>query len=207
LRQYFFVVFSFFVLFAAAAIFSAGRPRWPAFAPAVDYPALAAAVLMAAAALRAATTDSRLTAVCSLGFIGASAALIFVLFGAPDVALTQLLVETLTLVIISFVLWRLPPLKRDPRPAWEKIAALTLSLAVGGLAAVLTLSTLSGDLDPKLTAYFAENSLKLAHGRNIVNVILVDFRALDTLGEIVVVAGAALSALILLRSGHRERRP
>ncbi|MFO7715502.1 hydrogen gas-evolving membrane-bound hydrogenase subunit E [Desulfosarcina sp.] len=156
-------------------------------------------VVMAAAVVVVVRARSRILAVCALGMVGGGVALVFLVYGAPDLALTQLLVETLTLIIVSIVLLRLPPLDQRPHPSGPArwIDAL-VAVGTGTLVAALTLAVTSGPIDRQLTAFFEQNSYIAAHGRNIVNVILVDFRSLDTLGEIVVVATAGLAGLSLL---------
>ena len=149
-------------------------------------------------------TRSVLLAICALGVVGAGIAMIFLAHGAPDLALTQLLVETLTVIIVSMILLRLPGLgdcKKKPRS--KKIFDSFLALSTGVLMTTLMLCVISLPLDRFLTDFFANKSYLAAHGRNIVNVILVDFRSMDTLGEIVVVATAGLAgyALILKRRG------
>ncbi|MGA6926880.1 MAG: hydrogen gas-evolving membrane-bound hydrogenase subunit E, partial [Desulfosarcina sp.] len=160
--------------------------------------------LMATAMGIVVAARSRVLAVCALGVVGSGAALIFLVYGAPDLALTQLLVETLTLIIVAIVLLRLPPLEK-PAGAASRMRWFDALLAVGtgGLVTALTLAVTSGPLDRQLTEFFELNSLVAAHGRNIVNVILVDFRSLDTLGEIVVVATAGLAGFSLLARRRR----
>ncbi len=168
-------------------------------------------LLIAAATLLVIATRSRLAAICALGVVGAGAALIFLTQGAPDLALTQLLVETLTVVIVALVLLRLPAptVSGHRRSRAGRARDLMVALAAGADAACLLLAVLRHPYDPALGAYFAAQSVPAAHGRNIVNVILVDFRALDTLGEITVVVTAALAAYALLAprsSGEGGRR-
>jgi len=145
---------------------------------------------------------SRLLAICCLGVVGAGIALLFLTYGAPDVALTQLLVETLTVIIVALVLLRLPDLNaRRTTPLKVKLSNAVIAVSVGTLVSLLILAVNSTELDLTITQFFEANSYLAAHGRNIVNVILVDFRSLDTLGEIAVVALAGLAgyALILKR--------
>ena len=152
----------------------------------------------------------RLAAIAGLGGVGAGVALIFLLFGAPDIALTQLLVETLTVIIVSLVLLKLPPLEKARR---RSLGRRCLDGAAAVCAGLLVASLLMGivdlPLDRGLTAFFEARSYVEAHGRNIVNVILVDFRSLDTLGEITVVVLAAWAAVALIRkrttTGATER--
>jgi len=144
---------------------------------------------------------SRLTSVCALGVSGAGIALLFMMFGAPDLALTQLLVETLTVIIVSVILLRLPVLG-DTRRGFLGIrwADAVISVAAGLMFAWLILGTSQLPFDRFITDFYETHSYQSAHGRNIVNVILVDFRGLDTMGEITVVALAGLAAFTLIRS-------
>jgi multicomponent Na+:H+ antiporter subunit A len=157
------------------------------------------AALMTAAVAVVVAARSRVLAVCALGVVGAGAALVFLLYGAPDLALTQLLVETLTLIFVSIVLLRLPPLAQSVGGNTKmRLANTAVAVAAGALVTALVLATTNGPLDLSLTEFFERNSYPAAHGRNIVNVILVDFRSLDTLGEIVVVATAGLAGFSLI---------
>jgi multicomponent Na+:H+ antiporter subunit A len=160
--------------------------------------------IMSAAIVAVVVTRSRVLAVCALGIVGGGAALVFLVYGAPDLALTQLLVENLTLIIVSIVLLRLPPLdKRAPPVSGMRWVDGLAAVCAGILVAALSVATTGGDIDRQLTAFFEQNSVIAAHGRNIVNVILVDFRSLDTLGEITVVATAGLSGFALI---HRRQK-
>jgi len=157
-------------------------------------------MLMLVSVIVVARSRSRLLAICGLGVIGAGIAIIFLAFGAPDVALTQLLVETLTLIIAAIVLLRLPLISRNHRlgPGQRRLS-LAVSISSGMLVAGLLLAVSQHDVDRTITTFFEQASYLKAHGRNIVNVILVDFRSLDTLGEIIVVASSALAGLALVR--------
>ncbi len=162
------------------------------------------AALIVVGTLVAATTSSLVTAVVAVGLAGYGLALVFLMNGGPDLALTQFAVETLFVVIVMAVLLRLPVTGKSTRTRGEKLA--DAGLAAGFAAAVFTatLWIISKPFDATLTRYFAETSLTEAYGRNVVNVILVDFRALDTFGEIAVVAFAALAAWALLRPTGRS---
>ncbi len=157
------------------------------------------AVLILAGTVLTTVTGSRIAAVAGLGVVGIGTALVFIVYSAPDVAITQLLVETLVVVLVAVVMLRLPVLpERRFRPGNAVIAAL-----VGGAVALTLLAVLADPLDRRLTAFFEAASWPEAYGRNIVNVILVDFRALDTFGEVAVVVIAALSAYALLRTTRK----
>jgi multicomponent Na+:H+ antiporter subunit A len=161
------------------------------------------AALIVAAAAGAVWTRSRLAAVAALGGVGFGIALIFVLMGAPDVAMTQFLVETLLVIIVLLVLQRLP------RPVYAEEGAKRtravrarnagIAIGVGAIMAGLLLAVTRIPFDPRVSEFFASEAVPGGYGRNIVNVILVDFRALDTLGEIVVLAAAAMGVLALVR--------
>jgi len=190
---------------------------WPLFGsakpalgvPALDGPIVAVGLvlLILAATVIVLTAERRLAAICGLGGVGAGVALIFLVFGAPDLALTQLMVETLTVIIVSLVLPRLPALNREKKtPLLRRIMRAGLCLTVGFLVTAMLMSVGQYPLDRSLTAYYETQSYLAAHGRNIVNVILVDFRALDTLGEITVVVLAAWAGIALIRK-PKERHP
>ena len=145
------------------------------------------------------TGRSRLTAICALGGVGAGIAVIFVLYGAIDVAMTQLFVEVLVVVFLAIAMVRLPPAGALPFRAGN--AALALLLGAG--VSLATLAVLATPLDPYLTTFFEQASVPKALGHNIVNVILVDFRGFDTMGEVSVVVIAGVAAIAALRAGRR----
>lgn len=159
----------------------------------------AAALLGAAVALRA---QSRLTAVAGLGVTGYSVALVFLLFGAPDLAMTQFAVETLTVVLFVLVLYRLPPFLSRSSPR-TRLRDAALALGFGTLVTLSLLSLAEQRFGSRLAPYFLEHSLPDGKGRNVVNVILVDFRSLDTLGEITVLGIAALGVAALMAAARR----
>ncbi|MEQ9121042.1 MAG: hypothetical protein RIM80_00535, partial [Alphaproteobacteria bacterium] len=116
------------------------------------------------------------------------------------VALTQFAVETLLVVILAAALIRLPLRRRDERSVGRKWKDGLVALGLGGAVTALLLAVLATPFDARLSDWFGANSYAEAHGRNVVNVILVDFRALDTLGEIAVLAIAAIAIAALLRA-------
>lgn len=162
-------------------------------------------LILALGVLTVVRAATRLTAIVSLGVQGVGVALVFMLFGAPDLSFTQFMVETLSVVILALVLTRLRLMRVDRRNFGAGLIDGTIALTVGvGMAALLMLIT-QGTFDLRLSEFFAQHSYMIAHGRNIVNVILVDFRALDTLGEITVVLIAGLSVLALIRVRAPDR--
>ncbi|MDJ0782255.1 MAG: proton-conducting transporter membrane subunit [Desulfosarcinaceae bacterium] len=193
------VLFTGWLAVAAVWLFSGGRlPPLPATNPPLLESGIVAVVVVATGLVL--FTRRSILAIAALGVVGAGAALIYLLMGAPDLALTQLLVETLTLVIITLVLIRLrkSKLTATPRSSGRYFKA-GLALLLGATLTLLMLLVTGSELDRDVTHFFETYSYVAAHGRNIVNVILVDFRSFDTLGEIVVVVLAALGAVALLR--------
>ena len=158
-------------------------------------------------ALTAIVSRSRLAAVAALGVVGYSVALIFVLFGAPDLAMTQFLIETLTVILFVLVFYHLPRFTiLSSRPVLVRDALMALGF--GSLITIIVWVGSGIQLYPKISEYFIENSLSRAHGRNVVNTILVDFRGFDTLGEITVlaVAGIGVYALLKLKPAKKKSR-
>ncbi|AUX20663.1 NADH dehydrogenase [Sorangium cellulosum] len=161
-------------------------------------------VLIVVAALSAVRAKTTMTAVLSLGTAGYGVALTFALYGAPDLAMTQFAVETLTAVIFVYVFWQFPQVvERSSRRI--RVRDGLISLACGTMVAVLTFGAAVNPTSSRLRDFYAEAAPTLAHGRNVVNVILVDFRALDTLGEITVLVTAAVGVGALLRIAAAER--
>jgi multicomponent Na+:H+ antiporter subunit A len=162
-----------------------------------------------AGAISAAVARSTMAAVLSLGTVGYGVAMIFLSFGAPDLAMTQFSVETLTVLIYVLVFRHFRGLGAlSPRltRARDAVIAAGIGTIIGGL--VLAVATT--ETAPRLQDYFVEFGPTLGHGRNIVNVILVDFRAFDTLGEITALAIAAIGVRGLLRlapNGHPGHEP
>ncbi|MFI7605396.1 Na+/H+ antiporter subunit A [Micromonospora sp. NPDC049366] len=172
---------------------------------------LVVALVLAVAAVLAVGARRRLTAMLLVGVTGYGTAMLFVLYGAPDLALTQFLVETATIAVFVLVLRRLPerfsvrPLRRA---RWLR---RTLAVAVGVVAAGLAFTAAGAREAPSISAAFPELSVEEGYGRNIVNVTLVDIRAWDTMGEmaVLVVTATGVASLIFERSrtGPRPRRP
>lgn len=186
-------------LLAAVAL-----PLWwaaPLPMPAMDTPSLAvagAAVAMIVAAIGVCLIRDAFVMLLVSGFVGLSSALMFLFLAAPDLAFTQFAVEVAFVVVIAAVLLRMRHLgvdAGDDAPVWPRAL-----VAVAGSAVLMLvlLSGMAGPLDTTLPDFFARASYPEAHGRNVVNVILVDFRAVDTMGEIAVVAIALLALLPLL---------
>lgn len=165
----------------------------------------AVALAMTAGAVATLRARSSLAAVAALGVVGYGVAVVFLLFGGPDLALTQFAVETLSVLLFVLVLRRLPRF-RPLSPPSERLLDGVVAAAAGVFVTALVLAASAAPHPASLTRYFADSSLALAHGRNVVNVILVDFRGFDTLGEITVLAVAAVGVAALLAPARPHRR-
>ncbi|SOD89209.1 hydrogen gas-evolving membrane-bound hydrogenase subunit E [Caenispirillum bisanense] len=186
---------------ALATLVAGGGVVMPAGSPAPDVLGLAAVAVAAAGTLLVVMTRSRLAAIGGLGMVGTAVALLFLMHGAVDVATTQFLVETLVVLLLAVALLRLPELTSLPaRPLPTRLRDGLIAGAAGLTVTLVLLAVLAEPFDRRVTAFFEAASWPEAYGRNIVNVILVDFRALDTFGEIAVVAVAGLGAYALLRN-------
>jgi multicomponent Na+:H+ antiporter subunit A len=161
------------------------------------------AALIVAGAVSAATAPSAMTAVLSLGVVGYGVAVMYALLGAPDLAMTQFAVETLTVTIFVLVFSRLRGFADLSSPLVRTRDAL-VAIAGGAVVTTLVLFIGASGTASRLAEYFAEAAPRLAHGYNIVNVILVDFRGFDTMGEITVLVTVAIGVRALLLIG-RER--
>ncbi|KAE9529216.1 hydrogen gas-evolving membrane-bound hydrogenase subunit E [Testudinibacter aquarius] len=146
------------------------------------------------------------------GLVGFGSALLFVFVSAPDVALTQFVVETILVIILSSILIILiqsksadfnRPQDRRKHPK-QLLFTLLLSVLVASIILVTLLVMLGLDFDHSVSDFYIENSVPEAYGRNIINVILVDFRALDTFGEVAVMLFSLLAARPLLRELKRQ---
>ncbi len=155
-------------------------------------------VLIMLGSLFSAYSRSRLTSIAGLGVVGYCVALLFVFYGAPDLAMTQILIETLSVILFVFVFYHLPPSKKLSGP-FTRLRDIVVAIAIGGIATILVLQAEQVKYFTPISQFFVENSVPKAHGRNIVNVILVDFRGLDTMGEITVLAVAAVGVYALLK--------
>lgn len=160
------------------------------------------ATLILLAVLAAVLMEARLAAIASLGVVGYGVSLLYVLFGAPDLAMTQFLVETLTVILFVLVFYHLPPSRIVSGSAARCRDAILATVAGTVMTGLVLVGT--PQIYLPISRYFEENSVTHGHGRNVVNVIIVDFRGLDTLGEITVLAMAAIGVYALLRLRKRE---
>jgi multicomponent Na+:H+ antiporter subunit A len=199
LRHQLGVIFAATLAFVVWALVSLGRaPRLPADPGALRFGPAALALVGLAGGIAATRARSLLAAMIATGLAGLVAALTFLVNGAPDLALTQFAVESLVVVLLTAALLRLPLVAPTTRPAGARRRDAVLAT---GLSVVLFVALLDMGAAPQRTEvseFFAARSYLDAFGRNVVNVILVDFRGFDTLGETTVIALSAVIAWSLL---------
>lgn len=152
------------------------------------------------------TTPSRLTSVVSMSVIGYCICLIFVIYSAPDLAMTQFTIDTLSTVLFVLVLYKLPGFINFASKKILYRDAL-VSLGFGVTLSLVALKAWSEPISREISNFYGENAYLLAKGKNVVNVILVDFRGIDTMFETVVLSIAAIGvySLIRLRLKSSER--
>ncbi|RSK28589.1 Na+/H+ antiporter subunit A [Bacillus sp. HMF5848] len=204
LRQYLTYIFLFFITALGLALILL-RPMAIDFINAgnIELFELVLAFVLIGAAITTIVTKSRLTAIISLGTVGYLVSLFFVLFRAPDLALTQLIVETISVALFLLCFRYLPNLQREA----FKLNRLLISVGVGVVVTVMAISADATRLLEPISQYYVANTYEEAAGKNMVNVILVDFRGVDTLFEITVLGIAALGifAMITLRVVRRDK--
>jgi len=190
---------------ACAAIIVDGLPvssRFVADSPLV----VAITTVTVALSVGVAVVSMRFTAAVFLGAVGYGVAVLFLMRGAPDLAMTQVLVETLTIVIFLLAM-RSMPRSFAPTSSWAPAPVrVLLSIVAGIVLPILVLVVHGARTSPSVSEEYFARSVDEAGGANVVNVILVDFRGFDTLGEITVLAVAALGVVNLVRVAERHRR-
>jgi multicomponent K+:H+ antiporter subunit A len=189
------------VLVILAAVPMLGVPALAGTRPLspLDGVSLAAALILAVGAVgTVAVRRRRLLAVIMTGVVGLMVALTFVHFSAPDLALTQLTVEVITTILLLLVIHFLPGGARLEISPSRRVRDLLLAGGAGLGVAVLAFAVMTRGHAP-ISDYFLANAKPLGGGANVVNVILVDFRGFDTLGEITVLAIAAAGIYAMLR--------
>lgn len=203
LRRYTGVTLIVFAVAVGGTMLWQGGLAWPSFSEVWTLYALLPLmlVLAAGAVLRA---QSFIAGIVAAGTVGFGLALVFLFHGAPDLAFTQFSVEAVAIVVLLAIASRMPINEGDRRTMFERRIDLCLAGGFGLIASAVLLAVVSSPFDGRLSDYFRAASLPEAHGRNLVNVIIVDFRALDTLGEITVLTLAALAAAAVL-AGTRPR--
>jgi len=177
--------------------------------PQLQFYEILAAALIPIGVIATIKARTRLGAIIAVGVVGAMVALLFVIFSAPDLALTQLLIEVLSTVFLLLVFSVLPVRFESFSSVWVRQRDAIVATAMGILMGGLVLATATNDSFAPLAPFFLENSLDKGKGANVVNVILVDFRGFDTMGEITVLFIALLGiyGLLRLRQGKDDVTP
>jgi multicomponent Na+:H+ antiporter subunit A len=155
-------------------------------------------IIMFCAIILVCVTPSRLAAVASMGVVGYCLCLFFVFYSAPDLAMTQFAIDTLTVVLFVLVLFKLPPFINYASKAVRLRDAL-IGLLFGTLITIVALEVLNESVQKEISHFYGDNAYSLAKGKNVVNVILVDFRGFDTMVEITVLAIAAIGVFSLIK--------
>jgi len=191
------------LLTTGALVAGGGWPGWPALVGSAGHVAVCVALVVTAVA--AGAVHRRFSAALLLGATGYAMAGLFVVQGGADLALTQVAIETLTTVLFVLVLRRLPD-RFEPRVRpGRRVVRASVAMAVGLTVFGLALTAGGSRTEAPVSGEMVERAVPDGGGRNVVNVILVDFRGFDTLGEITVLTAAAIGSVALARAGRRHR--
>ncbi|PZU39186.1 MAG: Na+/H+ antiporter subunit A [Microbacterium sp.] len=184
----------FVVLVAAEGTAILSSPGWRTQLEAWQSPwQVLAAPFMIAAGIMAVRARKRYTGVVLVSVTGLGMVLLFATSGAPDLAITQVLIETVTLVAFALVLRRLPAQMGDHNASVAPVARAILAIGVGATMAMVAIIATGARIHDPVSVDWPELAYEIGHGRNVVNVALVDIRGWDTMGE--------LSVLILAATG------
>ena len=156
-------------------------------------------VIMVIAAVATLFANHNLSAILILGVVGFGTSMLFVIYRAPDLALTQLVIETISMALFLLTFYHLPKLKKRTGSNKTKVINVIISASFGLLLTLVGIASHSNRYFDSISAYFVETAKTIGGGTNIVNVILVDMRGLDTLFEITVLAIAALAIHSLIQ--------
>lgn len=201
LRGYIWTIFATCTAIVVWGLAAAGQAlRWPdgASVGGLRIGSAAVALIGLMGGITAARARTLLSSMIAVGLVGFVTALIFMMNGAPDLALTQFSVEALVVVLMTAALLTLPLNAPPTRARRERVLDGALSVAVAALVFLVLVDMGSAPAQTEISDFYGAESYLTAFGRNVVNVILVDFRAFDTLGETTVVALSAIFAWSLL---------
>ncbi|UTI42276.1 Na+/H+ antiporter subunit A [Niallia sp. RD1] len=207
LRTYLIYIFSFFILILSYTLFAKDgfKIDTSLLAPIGGYEAVLSLVLVIST-IAILFSKSRLTSIILLGAVGYTVSLFYVVFRAPDLALTQLVIETVSVALFLLCFYHLPRNARKKESIPFKISNAVISVLVGLVVMLIAIASYSTKLFDSISPYYVDNTYIKAAGENMVNVILVDFRGFDTLFEITVLAIAAIGiySMITLRMGGKK---
>ena len=199
-RTYLIYLFSFFILILGVTLFNRDALSFDTSnVSTIHIAEVLLAIGICIVAVSMIFVKSRLTSIILLGAVGYSVSIFFVIYRAPDLALTQLVIETISVALFLLCFYHLPKLKKREVRISFKITNALISIGVGTIVTLIALSAHSNKLFESISHYYIENTYKEAAGKNMVNVILVDFRGLDTMFEITVLAIAAIGIFGLIK--------
>ncbi len=193
------------IVFGGAGLVLAlrGGLAWPMPGAWATPAQLALAAVIATGAIAACRLRALFGQVMAAGLVGFGVGILYLTLGAADLAFTQFTVEILAIVLLVAILARLPFHALDARRGGERRRDAALAIGIGAAGTAVLMAVLSVPFDTVIPDWMGQASWPEAKGRNVVNVVIVDFRALDTLGEIAVLLIAALAATVLLRRARR----
>ncbi|WP_246940575.1 Na+/H+ antiporter subunit A [Bacillus pinisoli] len=204
LRNYFRIIIGFIAILGLYTIYiTTGFKFDQVTNSALAIPELIIALTMMIAAISIIFISNRIAAILALGVVGYGLSLLFVFFSAPDLALTQLSVETVSVALFLLCFYHLPKLKPEKDTSGSKLINIIVSVAFGLMITFIGIASHSSKWFESISDYFLKYSYKLGGGDNVVNVILVDMRGLDTMLEICVLGIAALGILAMIKYSRK----
>lgn len=207
IRSYLVYIFAFFIfILATSLIWKNAFKLDTSNVSSVGIYEVLLALLIIVGSISILFAKTRLASIILLGAVGYTVSLFYVLFRAPDLALTQLVIETVSVALFLVCFYHLPKLRKEESRIRFKLTNAVISVGVGAIVTLIALSAHSNKIFNSISEYYIENTYTEAAGKNMVNVILVDFRGFDTLFEITVLTIAALGiyGMIKLRMTRRD---
>lgn len=200
IRSYLVYIFAFFILILTTTLIGKGAFKFDTTNVAsVGIYELVLAIFVVVGTISILFVKSRMTSIILLGAVGYMVSMFYVLFRAPDLALTQLVIETISVALFLVCFYHLPKLRKFETRMTFRLTNALISVGVGAVVTAIALSAHSNKLFNSISQYYIENTYEEAAGKNMVNVILVDFRGFDTLFEITVLAIASLGIFGMIK--------
>ncbi|KUP35881.1 Na+/H+ antiporter subunit A [Bacillus mojavensis] len=205
LRDYLLYIFAgFIILMSGALVLKGGFSFTTEGMAKIGIYEMILTLVMISATAATVFARSRLTAIISLGVVGYTLALFFVIFRAPDLALTQLVIETISVALFLLCFYHLPKLRLKKKTRTFRMTNFIIALGVGIIVTLLGIASSSQRTKDSIASFFTKHSHDLGGGDNVVNVILVDFRGFDTMFEITVLTIAALGIYSMIKTKVKE---
>ena len=208
IRTYLVYIFTFFIVILATTLAVKNAFKFDTSnISSIGFYEVLLAIAVVIASISILFAKSRMTSIILLGAVGYTVSLFFVLFRAPDLALTQLVIETISVALFLLCFYHLPKNSKNEERMGFKLTNALVSIGVGAIVTLIALSAHSNKVFDSIAQYYVENTYTEAAGKNMVNVILVDFRGFDTLFEITVLSIASLGifTMIKLRMGGGKK--